>query len=276
MHNKTILISGCSAGLGLATAKLFLSHDWNVIATMRSPQHCHELTDSPELIKVAMDVTDKGSIKAAVQAGVDAFGHIDILLNNAGFGGLALFEETSDENFRAMFETNFFGHLNVIREVLPNMRQRQSGSIINVTSLAGSFSFPVQSGYCASKFAFSGFSEAINWELKEQGIDTTIFELGGMRSEFPKHMKNQRDLPISDYDAYMKRMAHNLKSALDKFMSKATSVEDVAEQVLKLAEMKNKPLRFHPTKDGKILSMLKRILPEKSFRKISTMGLDDT
>ena len=272
--SKTILVTGSSSGLGQAVALHFADKGWNVVASMRNTNKGEVFSGRDNVEVVALDVTKPETMQPAIDRAVDRFGSIDVLFNNVGYGSLMLFEEISDESYRNMFETNFFGHLNVMRAVLPVMRRQQSGYIINVTSLTGLFGIPMQTGYCASKFAMTGFTEAAKWELRSQGIETTVFEVGGMKTEFPDHMKNGREHANSDYDNYMERMVPAIEAATEKFMASASSVGDVAAEVYKLVHKKRKPFRYHPTRDGKIMALLMRVFPDNWFRKVSTMGLE--
>ena len=271
---KTILITGSSAGFGKAVAECFAAKGWNVAATMRDLAKGEVFAGQDNIKAVLLDVTKPETIQPAVDESVGLFGTIDVLFNNVGYGSLTLFEESSDESFRHAFETNFFGHLNVMRAVLPVMRRQKSGFVINVTSLAGLFGIPMQTSYCASKFAMTGFTETIKWELMHQGIDATVLEVGAMKTEFSAHMSNSRVVPVADYDAYLERMRTVIKGATKKFQANAAPAEEVAESVYKLVQMKKKPFRYHPTKDGRLISALKRVLPDSMFRRVSVMGLD--
>lgn len=132
MDKKTVLITGCSSGFGKLTAKTFYANGWNVIATMRSPAGETELTELDDVLVARLDVTDPESVQQAVDEGIARFGAIDVLVNNAGFGGHALFEQYPAETVRAMYDTNVFGLMNVTRAVLPHMRRQHDGCVINI------------------------------------------------------------------------------------------------------------------------------------------------
>ena len=137
MTKKTVLITGCSSGFGKLTAKTFATSGWNVVATMRKPERDDELRHLDGVLVTALDVTDQQSIARAVGEAIERFGSIDVLVNNAGFGGHTVFEQATDEAIRAMFETNVFGVMNVTRAVLPHMRRQKAGRVINVSSVSG-------------------------------------------------------------------------------------------------------------------------------------------
>lgn len=162
---KTILITGASSGFGRETARLFHEKNWNVIATMRSPEKETELSALSGILLLKLDVTDKDSIALAVKKGIEKFGGIDVLVNNAGHGTLGALEAASEEHIKAQFEVNFFGLIEVTKAVLPNMRERRSGIIINVSSVGGRLTFPFSTLYHATKFAVEGLTESMQYEL---------------------------------------------------------------------------------------------------------------
>lgn len=167
---KTVLITGCSSGFGKLSARTFHENGWNVIATMRSPKRETELTELDNILVTRLDVTDADSIQRAVEEGLSRFGAIDVVVNNAGYGGHSLFEQASEPSIRAMYETNVFGVMNVSRAVLPLMRERKEGRIINVTSMAGMMAAPTISVYASTKYAVEGLTEGMALEYRPLGI----------------------------------------------------------------------------------------------------------
>jgi NAD(P)-dependent dehydrogenase (short-subunit alcohol dehydrogenase family) len=167
---NTVLITGTSSGYGLETARRFLAEGWNVIATMRTPR--------PDLVPgarvLALDVTDPASIAAAVEAA----GPIDVLVNNAGIGLFGAFEATPMETARELFETNTFGVMAMTQAVIPQMRERGAGVIVNVTSSAVLMPFPLVAAYTASKTAIEGFSGVLALELAELGVRVKVVQPG--------------------------------------------------------------------------------------------------
>jgi len=179
---KTVLITGCSTGFGKLAAEKFSKEGWNVIATLRSPEKAPELADLASTIVVKLDVTDPASIKDAVGEGLGKFGSIDCVINNAGYGGRAFFEQATPESIDAMFATNVFGVMNVIRETVPHMRKAGSGSVINVTSMAGMIGVPGNSVYSSTKWALEGLTEAMYLEYKPLGIRMHTVAPGAYRT----------------------------------------------------------------------------------------------
>lgn len=181
---KTILITGSSSGIGRATALYFATKGWNVAATMRSPQREFELAKLPNVKVYPLDVTRPETIKEAVAAAISDFGGIDVVVNNAGYGGVGIFEAASQEQIERQFGTNVFGVMNVIREILPHFRERKGGTIINVTSVGGIITFPIYSVYHATKWAVEGFAESLQYELKPFNIKVKNIEPGAIKTDF--------------------------------------------------------------------------------------------
>ncbi|WP_284262531.1 SDR family oxidoreductase [Roseicyclus amphidinii] len=178
----TILITGASSGIGKATALRFQSEGWNVIATMRDPS-VSDLGGDATLV-TRLDVTDPSSIASAIQAGTDRFGSIDVLLNNAGYGAYGPLEAFSTDRIRRQFDTNVIGLLEVTKAVLPQMRARRMGTIVNISSIGGQITFPLGTLYHGTKFAVEGLSEALHYELEPLGIRVRIIEPGMIRTDF--------------------------------------------------------------------------------------------
>lgn len=182
---KTWFITGASRGFGLRIAQLALKRGDQVVATARDPSSARkQIGDNPRLLVVALDVTREEQVQSAVQAGIDRFGHLDILLNNAGFGLVGAVEEASAAEVEALFRTNVFGLLAVTRAVLPHMRQRGAGRILNISSIGGYRSAAGFGVYCSTKFAVEGLSEALHHELAPLGIQVSVIEPGYFRTDF--------------------------------------------------------------------------------------------
>jgi NAD(P)-dependent dehydrogenase (short-subunit alcohol dehydrogenase family) len=182
--NKTVLITGCSSGFGKLAAKKFQQEGWNVVATMRTPEKEQELNRIENVFVTRLDVTNKESVKEAVNLGIEKFGNIDVLVNNAGYGGHAFLEQFTEEKIYAMFETNVFGIMRVSKEVLPYMRKRKEGTIVNVTSMAGYMGLSLASIYSASKYAAQGLSESMAMEYKPFNIKVKTVAPGAYGTNF--------------------------------------------------------------------------------------------
>ena len=200
--SKTWFITGASRGLGAAIARAALDAGDRVVVTARRRESVGETfgADSDTVLSLPLDVTDPAQITAAVEAAVGRFGRIDVLVNNAGYGHLGLFEETRPEDARVQFDTNVFGLFDMTRAVLPVMRRQRSGQVFNISSIGGLVGGESGSIYCASKFAVEGFTESVAAEVQPFGIRMTIVEPGFFRTDFlDASSVRHADNPIADY-----------------------------------------------------------------------------
>lgn len=179
---KTVLITGCSSGLGKTAARYFAAQGWNVIATMRKPDQSLAAGYAGQMLVLPLDVTDSASIEAAIAAGVAHFGRIDAVVNNAGVSVVSIFEATAKETIRGVFETNVFGMMNVMQAVIPHLRNHGGGTIINISSGVGLAAVPLLALYTATKHAVEGLSESLSYELESQNILVKLVEPGAMRT----------------------------------------------------------------------------------------------
>lgn len=195
------MISGCSTGFGRALAHQLLERGFRVILTARDPSTIRELAAAyPQTAcAVALDVTKKPDIERALLEGQRAFGPIDVLVNNAGYGYYAPVEEGNDAAVRAMFETNFFGLVALTQALLPSMRARRSGFIVNISSVGGLVAFPGSGYYAASKFAVEGLSEALSKEVDPLGIRVLLVEPGPFRTHFVENSQGAPSVRVPDY-----------------------------------------------------------------------------
>ena len=190
----TWFVTGASSGFGLAFAEYALARGYNVVATARQPARLDALAAAApdRVLLLPLDVTAPGQAEAAVAAALARFGRIDVLFNNAGYGIVGAVEETPEGELRAQLETNFFGAVAVTKAVLPAMRARRSGAIVNISSMGGQMSFGGFGAYSASKFALEGLSEALAQEIAPFGLKVLIVEPGAFRTSFAatalKHM----------------------------------------------------------------------------------------
>ena len=181
---KTIVITGASSGIGKATAKLFAEQGWQVAATMRKPGNETELGSVANINLYQLDVTDQSSIESAVAEILDDFEHVDVVLNNAGYGLAGPFEAASAEQIRRQFDTNVFGLMEVTRAFLPHFRANKAGLFMNVSSIGGRVTFPYISLYHSTKWAVEGYSESLAYELAQLGIQVKLIEPGGVSTDF--------------------------------------------------------------------------------------------
>lgn len=186
--SKAWLITGAANGIGRSTAELVLERGDRLVATARKVERLSDLEAryGAQVLLHELDVTDPRAAHSAVDAAVATFGQLDVLLNNAGFAHLAPFEQTSEADFRAEIDTNFYGVVNLVRAALPVMRQQQSGHIINISSSSGRFGGPGSSTYSAAKWAVSGFTESLAKEIRPFGVKAVSIEPGSIRTNWTR------------------------------------------------------------------------------------------
>ena len=196
-------ITGCSTGFGRELAALLLDQGKRVAVTARRPADVQDLVDGrgEQALALALDVTDPQGVAAAVAAAEAHFGHIDVLVNNAGIGYFGAVEESDEAEVRRMFEINVWGLAAVTRAVLPGMRARRSGHVVNLSSIGGLRAFPGVGYYNATKFAVEGLSEALALEVAPLGIGVTLVEPSGFRTDWAGRSANEVATPIADYAA---------------------------------------------------------------------------
>ena len=237
------LVTGAGSGLGRAVVDAALTHGDRVVAGVRNPAKAAELetTSEGQAIVVSLDVNDAQQAQAAAKTAIDAYGRIDVVVNNAGYGLFGAFEELSDDEVRDQFETNVFGAGRMIRAVLPQMRAQGSGHLVQVSSLEGVA--PVAAGeaaYAASKFALAGLSEGLAKELEPLGIKVTVIEPGPVRTEFGERAVIQQPV-LDDYAA-------SVGGALDWFANLAGNQPNdpakVADAILDIVSSSQPPLHL--------------------------------
>ena len=265
---KTVLITGASSGFGKLAAKKFQSEGWNVVATMRSPDKEQELTETDNVLVVRLDVTDTASIREAVKSAIESFGSIDVLVNNAGYGGHALLEQATDEHIRAMYETNVFGVMNVSREVLPLMRKQKAGRIINVTSMAGMLAAPTISVYASTKHAVQGLTEGMAYDYKPLNIQVKSV-LPGAYPTTRFNASTDNDLTNGDEElvAHADRLHSHLRGIAEQMASQGGTVADpqeVAEKIFECATSET-PVHNPVGSDSEMLVGMMEGGPRRNF-----------
>lgn len=192
-------ITGCSTGFGRHIATHVLKLGYRVVITARDPNDIRELADLGNSLTLKLDVTDRSQVETAVKAAEDHFGGIDVLVNNAGIGYFAAVEESDETEVRKMFEVNVFGLCRMIHVVLPGMRERRKGFIVNLSSIGGLRSFPALGYYNSTKFAVEGLSEALWQEVEPLGIKVMLVEPSGFRTDWAGRSAQETKHSIADY-----------------------------------------------------------------------------
>ena len=260
--NPTILITGASSGIGKAAARLFHAKGWNVVATMRSPDRETELTHLDRIRVERLDVQDTASIQTAVEAGLQAFGRIDALINNAGYGAYGPLEATPLENIRRQFDVNVIGLLATTQAVLPHFRRQRSGVIVNVSSMGGKVTFPLGTLYHGSKFAVEGLSEALHYELAAIGVRIKIIEPGAIRTDFAgRSFDFSNDASLEEYQP----VVQSLMAALGPMVEAALPAEDVAAVMYAAVTDGSDRLRYEVGPDARELLAARRAADDATF-----------
>jgi NAD(P)-dependent dehydrogenase (short-subunit alcohol dehydrogenase family) len=257
---KTIFITGASTGLGKATAKLFQSKGWNVIATMRNPKADTELTPLKNVTLLPLDVTNPDQIKKTAAKAISLH-KIDVVFNNAGYGLMGAMEAFSDEKIVKQINTNLLGVLRVTHAFIPHFRENKSGVFISTTSIGGLFAFPLHSIYHATKFAIEGWSESMSFELGLHNIKIKTIAPGGIATDF-----TGRSLDRSSKPEYQD-IEDKLFSVVDGMMESASSAELIAEIVYDAATDDIDQVRYVAGEDAKALYKRRLEIGNEEFRK---------
>lgn len=241
--DKVWFITGCSTGFGRELARMVLDRGYRCVVTARDPAKAEDIAKGKEdrALVLELDVTDQVQINAAVSSAVEHFGRIDVLVNNAGIGYFGSVEESDEEEFRWMFEINFFGLSSMTRAVLPIMRKQRSGHIVNISSIGGLRSFPALAYYNATKYAVEGFSESLALEVAPLGIKVTIVEPSGFRTDWAGRSASETRSGIADYADTAWKNIQNLRASSGKQPGDPVRA---AAAIIDAVESPNPPLRL--------------------------------
>lgn len=258
--SKVVLITGASSGIGLETAKLFQVKNWKVAATMRTPENAPDLAHIADIECFRLDVTEPDSIKAAIEATLEKFGRIDAVVNNAGFAVVGPFEAASQSEIERQINTNVYGVMNVCREILPHFREQKRGTIVNVASMGGRITFPLYSIYHASKWALEGFSEALQYEVKDFGIKIKIIEPGPIKTDFyERSMSISKKDGLDAYDGFVARTMPNLQHAGETGPDGSVVAETIYQAVTDDSWKMRYPV------NSRLILLARRLLPDSIY-----------
>ncbi|CAO3362384.1 oxidoreductase [Azospirillum melinis] len=268
-------ITGCSTGFGRELARLVLEKGWRVAATARDPRKLDDLLagHGERGRAIALDVTDAGQVTRAVAEAEEAFGRLDVVVNNAGYGYLSAIEEGEDAEIRAMFETNVFGLAAVTRAVLPGMRARRAGHIVNISSQGGMIGFPGSGYYAATKFAVEGLSESLSKEVAPLGIHVLIVEPGPFRTDWAGRSLKQSATWIDDYEQTSGARRKQVSGYSGKQPGDPVRA---AEAIVTAVTAEKPPLRLvlgRPALEG-VRGKLRSVLDEIDAWEATTLGAD--
>lgn len=256
---KTIFITGASTGLGKATAKLFQSNGWNVIATMRNPELETELTQLENVTVLPLDVTNLGQIQSTVKKALE-ISDIDLVFNNAGYGLIGPLEALNDDQIVKQLNTNLLGVIRVTQAFIPYFREKRKGMFITTTSIGGLIAFPLGSTYHATKWALEGWSESLAYELNTFGIDVKTVSPGGIKTDFVS-----RSLDVGTQPEYQE-MVDKLFSSMDGMMEAASEPVQIAEVVYEAATDGKNKLRYVAGEDANAIYAQRLELGDEAFR----------
>lgn len=257
---KVVFITGASSGIGLHTAKLFQTKNWKVAATMRTPEKAEGLAKIVDVECIRLDVTDSDSIRSAIKAALDKFGRIDAVVNNAGFAVVGPFEAATQDQIDRQMQTNVYGVMNVCREILPYFRENRRGTIVNVASMGGRLTFPLYSIYHASKWAVEGFSESLQYEVKEFGVKIKIIEPGPIKTDFyDRSMSISKREGLTAYDNFVARAMPNLQKAGETGPDGSVVAQTIYDAVTDGTWKMRYPI------NSKAILTLRRLLPDALF-----------
>ena len=266
---KVVLITGASSGVGQSTARLLSQKGHKVFGTSRNPAGAEVI---PAIKMLGLDVRSDDSVTACVKAVSEKEGRIDVLVNNAAYELAGALEETSIDEARAQFETNFFGVVRMVKAVLPLMRKQRAGRIINVGSLSGVSSIPFMGIYSASKFALEGYTDALRMEVKPFNIHVSLTEAGFLKTP----MMNKRQIATEQLEEYepWRQRAFN---AMRDHEQKAPGPDLVSQMILSIIASKKPRLRYVIGSQAKFATRLQWLLPEGTYEKgkRSTFRLDE-
>ena len=265
---RVVLITGASSGVGQSTARLLSQRGYKVFGTSRNPAGAET---APAVEMLALDVGADDSVGACLNAISSQVGRLDVLVNNAGYELAGALEELSIGEAKAQFETNFFGVVRMVKAVLPLMRERKHGQIINVSSLSGLTPVPFMGIYSASKFALEGYTEALRLELKPFNIHVSLIEAGFLKTPMMNHRQLAADR-IGEYDPWRRRAINAIRASEEK----GPGPELIAETVFKIMASNTPRLRYVVGQQAKFIFRLRRFLPEGVFEQgvRSTFWLD--
>jgi NAD(P)-dependent dehydrogenase (short-subunit alcohol dehydrogenase family) len=265
--SKAVLITGCSTGIGRATAEHLASRGWNVYATARKPESIADLAKRG-CQTLALDVCDEASMRAAVETVERAEGAVGVLINNAGYGLEGAFEEVPMTDIRRQFETNVFGLIAMTKLVLPAMRRQRWGRIVNLSSMGGKLTFPGGAYYHATKHAVEALSDALRFEVKGFGIDVIVIQPGPIKTRFGDtavgNVATTKDSPYAAFNAVLEKQVREIYESgpMARFAAPPEAVADVIEKSI---TAKNPKTRYKVTLAARFLMGLKSVLPDRAF-----------
>jgi NAD(P)-dependent dehydrogenase (short-subunit alcohol dehydrogenase family) len=264
-RRRTVLITGCSSGIGRATATHLADRGHRVFATARRIGSIEDL-EKAGCTTLPLDVTDEGSMRAAVAEVTSAEGGVEVLVNNAGYGLHGPFEETSLDEIRRQFETNVFGAVALTQMVLPGMREKRFGRIVNISSMGGRITLPGGAFYHGTKHALEAISDVARFELKPFGVDVVVIEPGIIRTEFGNAAVATFEEDAGPYASYKESLRGVLSSAYEGPLGKAgVGPEAVAKTIGRAIESRRPRTRYVVPGFTRGVLLARRLLPDRAW-----------
>ena len=261
---KTILITGSSTGIGRASVIKFQNEGWNVVASMRTPEKETELNTLDNVLVTRLDVLDLDSIESALNGGIEAFGKIDVVLNNAGYALAGTFESAKRESIIRQFGVNVQGLFDVTQKALPHFRANKSGMFINITSIGGRITFPLMPLYHSTKFAVEGFSESLHWELSQIGVKVKIVEPGGVATDFGgRSLDMQHNQDLTEYNEFVGMFMEAMTRMSDP--SLLSSPDLIADVIYTAATDGSDTLRYRAGAEAEQLLSARASMDDEAF-----------
>jgi NAD(P)-dependent dehydrogenase (short-subunit alcohol dehydrogenase family) len=262
-RSKAALITGCSSGIGYATAELLTERGWTVYATARKPETVSVLQAKGAKL-LPLDVTDEDSMSRAVQAVTDQEGAVGVLINNAGYSQSGAVEAVPMDDVRRQFETNVFGLIRMCQLVLPGMRAQRWGKIVNLSSMGGRLTFPGGGLYHATKYAVEALSDALRFEVSSFGVDVILIEPGLITTNFGATASGSIQTAEGPYADYNRKVAEATEAAYKGPLSKlGGGPEAVAQTIHKALEAKRPKARYPVTPSAHLMIAQRRLTPDR-------------
>jgi short-subunit dehydrogenase len=270
-ETRVAVVTGSSSGIGLETSVLLAENGFHTYAAVRNLEKSKALIDTAEndvlpLQAIELDVSSDKSVKDAINKIIYEKKRIDVVVNNAGYALVGPFEDSSIDEMKAQFETNFFGPVRVMQAVLHTMTTQRYGRIVNVSSLGGRVAFPFDSAYHGTKFALEGLSESIQYEVEQFGIKIILIEPGVVKSHFWNNLKMASKAQRSD-SPYLEMM-QKTNSGFASLLENATPPEEVAKVILKAITSEHPDLRYVIGNDAATLMETRKTMTDSEFQKV--------
>jgi len=274
-RQEIAVVTGSSTGIGFETSLTLARNGFHTYATMRTlegSRGSEQITDIAKrenlsLQVIQLDVDNDKSVSDAINTIVKDNGRIHIVINNAGYALAGPFEETSNEEIRAQFETNFFGAVRIMQAAIPIMREQRSGKIVNITSMGGRIAVPLDSIYHGTKFALEGLSECLQYELEPFGIKIILIEPGAVGSNFWKNLKiASKTTSPDDIDSPYKQIVNNVSESFKQMEQNTIHPSEVAKVILQAVLSDNPDFRYVVGKDAAAILEARRNMPDREFQ----------